>query len=249
MSGHSKWASIKHKKAAMDAKKGKIFTKLIKEITAAARIGGGHPDGNPRLRTAIQAAKDANMPNDNIKKAIQKGTGELPGTYYEEVSYEGYGIGGVAVLVNVLTDNKNRTVSEIRYIFSKNGGSLGETGCVSWMFSKKGLIMIEEDKVNEDELIDIVLNEGAEDVKRSEGQYEITMTPESFENIENCLKQNNIEISFAEITMVPQSTVRLERKEAQQMLKLMEGLEDHDDVQQVYANFDIPKEVMETIEV
>lgn len=249
MSGHSKWASIKHKKAAMDAKKGKIFTKLIKEITAAARIGGGHPDGNPRLRTAIQAAKDANMPNDNIKKAIQKGTGELPGTYYEEVSYEGYGIGGVAVLVNVLTDNKNRTVSEIRYIFSKNGGSLGETGCVSWMFSKKGLIMIEEDKVNEDELIDIVLNEGAEDVKRSEGQYEITMPPESFENIENGLKQNNIEISFAEITMVPQSAVRLERKEAQQMLKLMEGLEDHDDVQQVYANFDIPKVVMETIEV
>lgn len=249
MSGHSKWASIKHKKSAMDAKKGKTFTTLIKEITVAARIGGGHPDGNPRLRTAIQAAKDANMPNDNIKKAIQKGIGELPGTYYEEVSYEGYGIGGVAVLINVLTDNKNRTVSDLRYLFSKNGGSLGETGCVSWMFSKKGLIMVEEDKVNEDRLIDVVLNEGAEDVKRVEGLYEVTMPPENFEKIKNGLKQNNIEISFAEITMVPQSTVRLERKEAQKMLKLMENLEDHDDVQHVYANFDIPKEVMETIEV
>lgn len=249
MSGHSKWASIKHKKAVVDAKRGKAFTKLIKEITVAAKMGGGDIEGNPRLRTAVQAAKDANMPADNMKKAIQKGTGELPGTTYEEVIYEGYGVGGVAVLVTVLTDNKNRTVSELRHSFSKNGGNMGEAGCVAWMFTKKGLLMLDEKSIDEDKLIDLVLEAGAEDINRSEGQYEVTMPPESLEDIKTLLKDNNLETTFAEITMIPQSTVKLGEKEAQPMLKLMEVLEDHDDVQDVYANFDIPKEVMETIEV
>jgi YebC/PmpR family DNA-binding regulatory protein len=249
MSGHSKWASIKHKKAAVDAKRGKVFTKLIKEITVAARMGGGDIEGNPRLRTAVQIAKDANMPADNMKKAIQKGTGELPGTTYEEVIYEGYGVGGVAVLVTVLTDNKNRTVSELRHSFSKNGGNMGEAGCVAWMFTKKGLLMLDEKSIEEDKLIDLVLEAGAEDINRSEDQYEVTTPPESLEDIKTLLKDNNLETTFAEVTMIPQSTVKLGEKEAQSMLKLMEVLEDHDDVQNVYANFDIPKEVMEKIEV
>jgi YebC/PmpR family DNA-binding regulatory protein len=222
---------------------------MRKDIYVAARTGGGDIEGNPRLRTAVQAAKDANMPADNIKKAIQKGTGELPGTSYEEVVYEGYGVGGVAVLVQVLTDNKNRTVSELRRLFTKHNGNMGEAGCVSWMFSKKGLLMIDTGAIEEDQLIDLVLNAGAEDVDKSEGQYEVTTPPESMEDVKKVLQEKNIKTNFAELTMVPQSTVKLDGKDAQQMLKLMEVLEDHDDVQQVYANFDIPKEVMEAIGV
>jgi len=245
MSGHSKWASIKHKKAQIDARRGKIFTKLIREITVSARLGGGDIDSNPRLRTAVNAAKAANMPQENIIRAIKKGTGELPGTAYEEATYEGYGPGGIAVLVNILTDNKNRTTSELRHIFSKNGGSLGEVGCVSWMFDKKGQILVEEDKIaDEDEFFMLVLEAGAEDVKKDGHTYEIVTQVKDFEQVKKALEDNNIEISMAEITMVPQTTVRLEGKTAQQMLKLMEALEEHDDVQHVYANFDIPEEIM-----
>ncbi|OGW13876.1 MAG: transcriptional regulator [Nitrospinae bacterium RIFCSPLOWO2_12_FULL_45_22] len=244
MSGHSKWASIKHKKAAVDARRGKVFTKLIKEITVAARLGGGDLEANPRLRTAILAAKANNMPQDNIQRAIKKGTGELPGTSYEEASYEGYGTGGIAVLVNILTENKNRTLSEIRYIFSKNGGSLGEAGCVSWLFEKKGQILVEEGKVDEDELFMVALEAGAEDVRKDGSTYEIITQAKDFEVVKKALEAHGVEVSVAEITMLPQTTVKLESKQAQQMLKLMETLEDHDDVQHVYANFDIPEEVM-----
>ena len=244
MSGHSKWASIKHKKAAVDARRGKVFTKLIKEITVAARLGGGDLEANPRLRTAILAAKANNMPQDNIQRAIKKGTGELPGTSYEEASYEGYGTGGIAVLVNILTENKNRTLSEIRYMFSKNGGSLGEAGCVSWLFEKKGQILVEEGKVDEDELFMVALEAGAEDVRKDGSTYEIITQAKDFEVVKKALEAHGVEVSVAEITMLPQTTVKLESKQAQQMLKLMETLEDHDDVQHVYANFDIPEEVM-----
>ena len=244
MSGHSKWASIKHKKAAVDARRGKVFTKLIKEITVAARLGGGDLEANPRLRTAILAAKANNMPQDNIQRAIKKGTGELPGTSYEEASYEGYGTGGIAVLVNIFTENKNRTLSEIRYIFSKNGGSLGEAGCVSWLFEKKGQILVEEGKVDEDELFMVALEAGAEDVRKDGSTYEIITQAKDFEVVKKALEAHGVEVSVAEITMLPQTTVKLESKQAQQMLKLMETLEDHDDVQHVYANFDIPEEVM-----
>jgi YebC/PmpR family DNA-binding regulatory protein len=244
MSGHSKWASIKHKKAQVDARRGKIFTKLIKEITVSARLGGGDPETNPRLRTAINAAKSANMPQENIIRAIKKGTGELPGTAYEEATYEGYGPGGIAVLVNILTDNKNRTISELRYIFSKNGGNLGEAGCVAWMFEKKGQILVEEDKVDEDELFMMALDAGAEDVRKDGSTYEIITQVQDFEAVKKALEEHNIEMSVAEISMLPQTTIKLEGKLAQQMLKLMEALEDHDDVQHVYANFDIADEVM-----
>lgn len=244
MSGHSKWASIKHKKAAVDAKRGKTFTKLIREISVAARVGGGDQESNPRLRTAVLAAKAANMPQDNIQRAIKKGTGELEGSSYEEFIYEGYGPGGVAILVNVLTDNKNRTTSEIRHIFSKNGGNLGEAGCVAWMFEKKGMILINEEKIAEDDLLALALEAGASDVQRSGSSHEITTTLEDFEAVKRDLEKAKVEMEMAEITMVPQTTIRLEGKQAQQMLKLMETLEDHDDVQHVYANFDIPEEVM-----
>lgn len=249
MSGHSKWSSIKHKKAAADAKRGKIFTKLIKEITVAARVGGGDIDASPRLRTAVQAAKAANMPNDTIQRAIKKGTGELPGTSYEEISYEGYGPGGVAILVAGLTDNKNRTVAEVRKIFSKNGGNLGEAGCVAWMFSKKGLFLVDRSQVEEETLLDLVLEAGAEDVKLDGESYEITTPIERFQAVKQALEKKQIPIALAELSMVPQSTVQVEGKDAQQLLRLMEGLEDHDDVQHVYANFDIPESVMAELEV
>jgi YebC/PmpR family DNA-binding regulatory protein len=244
MSGHSKWHSIKHKKARVDAKRGNIFTKIIKEITVAARIAGGNPDMNPRLRTAIAKAKGENMPQDNITRAIKKGTGELPGVSYEEYIYEGYGPAGVAVMVEVLTDNKNRTVSEIRYIFSKHNGNLGEAGCVGWMFEKKGVILIDRSQINEDQLMEIVLDAGADDINAEGSEYEITTMPEKFEEVKSALEAKNVSLSMGEVSMVPQSTIKLEGKQAQQMLALMEKLEEHDDVQNVYANFDIPDEVL-----
>ncbi|MBI5746012.1 MAG: YebC/PmpR family DNA-binding transcriptional regulator [Nitrospirae bacterium] len=247
MSGHSKWATTKHKKMAVDAKRGKIFTKIIRELTIAARQGGGDPEGNPRLRTAILKAKEANMPADNIKKAVQRGTGELPGVTYEESVYEGYGPGGAALLIEITTDNKNRTVSEIRNIMSKHGGNMGEAGCVSWMFSKKGYIVVERAKADEENLMNLALEAGAEDIKSDESNYEIITTPHDFEHVKNRVKENGIEMALSEVTMMPQSYIRLEGKEAEQMLKLMEALEDHDDVHKVYANFDIPDEIMEKV--
>jgi YebC/PmpR family DNA-binding regulatory protein len=248
MSGHSKWSTIKHKKGAADAKRGKIFTKIIKEITLAARLGGGDPEGNPRLRQAIGAAKAENMPKDNIEKAIKKGSGELgDGTVYEETVYEGYGPGGVAVLVEVMTDNKNRTVSEIRHIFSKHGGNLGENGCVSWMFDKKGTIIFSKDEVNEDELMEIVLEAGGDDVADEESEYEVITDPGSFETVKSAIDNAGMKYLLAEISMVPQTTVKLDEQKAAQMLRLMEKMEDNDDVQNVYANFDIPDEIMERL--
>lgn len=247
MSGHSKWSSIKHKKGAADAKRGKIFTKLIKEITVAARMGGGDPDGNPRLRTAIAAAKSENMPKDNIDRAVKKGTGELEGVSYEESNYEGYGPGGVAVLVECLTDNKNRTVADIKHLFERFGGNLGEPGCVAWMFEKKGLIVLEKDKVSEDELIDLALEAGAEDVKEEETEFEVLSAPQDFEAVKKALDDADLTYTVAELAMIPQNVVKLEGKKAQQMLTLTQALEDHDDVSHVYANFDIPDEVMEAI--
>ena len=244
MSGHSKWATTKRKKAAIDSKRGKIFTKITKEIAVAAKIGGSDPDGNARLRTAILKAKEANMPADNIKKAVMKGTGELPGVTYEETTYEGYGPNGVAILIEIMTDNKNRTVAETRKTFTRHGGNMGEAGCVSWMFHKKGYIVVERSKADEDRLMSLVLDAGAEDMKSDNNNFEITTAPKDFEKVKEVLKQNNIEMTVSEITMVPQSYIKLDGKEAEQMLKLMEELEDHDDVQNVYANFDIPEEIM-----
>jgi len=247
MSGHSKWSTIKHKKGKEDARRGKIFTKLIKEITVAARMGGGDPNGNPRLRSAILAAKAENMPKENIERAIKKGTGELPGVSYEEATFEGYGPGGVAVLVEILSDNRKRTVADVRHIFSKNAGSLGEAGCVSWMFEKKGLIVLEKEKVDEEKLMNSALEAGAQDVRETDREYEVITEPTSFERVKKQLEEANMRPSYAEISMVPQSTIRLVGKEAQQMLRLMESLEDSDDVQHVYANFDIPDEEMEQL--
>jgi YebC/PmpR family DNA-binding regulatory protein len=247
MSGHSKWSTIKHKKGAADAKRGKIFTKLIKEITVAARAGGGDPGGNPRLRSAILAAKAENMPKDNIDRAVKKGTGELPGVSYEEATFEGYGPGGVAVLVAILSDNRNRTVAEIRHIFSKNAGNLGETGCVSWMFGKKGLIVFEKENVDEEKVMNVALDAGAHDVRETDKEFEVVCDPSDFENVKKQLEQAQLTPLLAEVTMVPQSTIRLAGKEAQQMIRLMESLEDSDDVQHVYANFDIPDSEMEQI--
>jgi YebC/PmpR family DNA-binding regulatory protein len=244
MSGHSKWAGIKHKKAKVDAQRGRLFTKVIREITVAARAGGGDPSGNPRLRLAIEKAKSVNMPQDNIQRAIQKGTGELPGVSYDEYLYEGYGPGGVAVLVEAMTDNKNRTTPEIRKIFAKHGGNLGESGCVAWMFGKKGLIQVEASKTDEDRLFGVALEAGAEDVRRSDNVFEIITAPKDLERVKAILAKERIEITTGEVTMVPQSTVRLEGKQAQQVLNLTEELEEHDDVQNVHANFDIPEEIM-----
>lgn len=246
MAGHSKWAQIKHKKAHADAKKGRVFTKIVKEISVAARLGGGDPEGNPRLRLAIEKAKEVNMPSDNIKRAIMKGTGELPGVSYEEYTYEGYGPGGVAVLIEVLTDNKNRTVSEIRYLMSKHGGSLGEAGCVAWMFEKKGYILVEKGKVDEDSLMSVALDAGAEDMRNDpkEDNYEIITRPEDLNPVKAEIESAGIPVSLAEITMLPKSYVTLDEKNSEQMMRLMEVLEDHDDVQNVYANFDISEEVM-----
>ncbi len=247
MSGHSKWSTIKRKKGAADAKRGKIFTKLIREIMVAARFGGGDINANPRLRTAVLAAKAENMPKDNIERAIKKGTGELEGVNYEELTYEGYGPGGVAMLLEVLTDNKNRTVAEVRHIFSKYNGSLGENGCVSWMFEKKGLILVDKTGADEDKLIEVALDAGAVDVKDTGKEFEVTVPPSHFETVKKALEDAGFKYHYAEVTMVPQSTVRLTGKEAEQMLKLMEGLEDSDDVQKVYANFDIADEEMERL--
>lgn len=248
MSGHSKWSTIKHKKGAADAKRGKVFTKIIKEITLAARLGGGDIEGNARLRQAIAAAKTENMPKDNIEKAIKKGTGELEGgAAYEEVIYEGYGPGGVAVLVEVMTDNKNRTVAEIRHIFSKHGGNLGENGCVAWMFEKKGSLVFSKDAIAEDQLMEVALEAGAEDVREQESEYEVITDPGTFEEVKSAMEVAAIPCLIAEITMIPQNTVELEEGKAGQMLKLMEKMEDNDDVQHVYANFDIPDEIMEKL--
>lgn len=247
MSGHSKWATTKHKKALIDSKRGKIFTRLSKEISIAARIGGGDPDGNPRLRTAMSKAREENMPMDNIRKAIQKGTGEIPGAHYEELQYEGHGPKGVAILLKVTTDNKNRTIPEIRSLFSKNGGALGETGCVSWMFDQKGLITVPVSSTTEDRLMEIAVMAGAEDVRTVEDSFEIVTDPQDFQAVLDAIRAEKIPTSYAEITMIPQVTVPLEGKDAQTMIRLMEALEDHDDVQHVYANFDIPTEVLEAL--
>jgi YebC/PmpR family DNA-binding regulatory protein len=243
MSGHSKWASIKHKKAKVDAQRGRVFTKLIREMTVAARVGAA-TRGNPRLRTAVQAAKAVNMPSDNIERAIKKGTGELEGVSYEEITYEGYGPGGVAVLVEVVTDNKNRTVGEIRKGFSRHGGNLGESGCVAFLFEKKGYIQVEASKVDEDRLLSVALEAGAEDLQREESIIAITAAPKNFEKVREQIVKAGIQPLSAEITKLPKSTVKLEGKHAEQMLRLMEELEEHDDVQHVYANFDIPEEIM-----
>lgn len=247
MSGHSKWASIKHKKAATDQKRGKLFSKIIKEITVAARMGGGDSASNPRLRTALQAAKGANMPQDNMERAVKKGTGELPGVSYEEVVYEGYGPGGVALLIEVTTDNKNRTVAEIRAFLSKHGGNMGETGCVNWMFEKKGVISIPKEQIGEVELMDIVLEAGAEDISAQSEVYEITTSMEDFDAVKHSVENRKLVPEVAELAMIPQSTVTLDEKKARQMLKLMEALDDHDDVQKVSANFDIADEILETL--
>jgi len=244
MSGHSKWSSIKHKKGATDAKRGKIFTKLIKEITVAARFGGGDPAANPRLRTAIQAAKNENMPKDNIERAIKKGTGELEGVNYEESIYEGYGPGGAAVFIESLTDNKNRAVADIRHLLSKAGGNLGSNGCVAWMFEKKGYIVVENDAVDEDTLMEVAIDAGAEDVREDDSNYEIITDPKDFEAVKAAIEAQSLPYIAAEITMLPQSTVNLQGKEAEQMVKLMESLEDCDDVQRVYTNADIPEELV-----
>jgi len=246
MSGHSKWAQIKHKKAVVDAKRGKIFSKIAKEITVAARLGGVDPDGNPRLRTVLENAKEVNMPGENIKRAIMKGTGELPGVSYEESIYEGYGPGGTAILLEVLTDNKNRTVPEIRHIMTKNGGNLGEAGCVAWMFEKKGYILVEKTKIDEDSLMSAALEAGAEDMKNDPGEdsYEIITAPEDVNKVKAALEAAGIPVSLAEITMLPKSYVALDGKSAEQIIRLVDALEDHEDIQNVYTNFDIPDEVM-----
>jgi len=247
MSGHSKWHSIKHKKGAVDAKRGKVFTKLIKEITVATRLGGKDPDLNPRLRLAIAGAKAENMPKDNIERAIKKGTGELEGTTYEEFTYEGYGPGGVAVLLDVLTDNKNRAVAEVRHIFERAGGNLGEAGCVAWMFEQKGLIAFKKDQVDENRIYELALEAGADDIQEEDEEIEVITAISSFERVKASFDTGGLPYTLAELTMIPKSTVKLDGKYVQQMLTLMEALEDNDDVNHVYANFDIPDEVMESL--
>lgn len=247
MSGHSKWATIKRKKGKADAERGRMFTRFIKEITVAARAGGGDPDANPRLRTAIATAKAANMPADNIKRAIQKGTGELPGVSYEEASYEGYGPAGVAVYLTTLTDNKKRTVSEIRHLFAKYGGNLGENGCVAWMFDNTGIITVDSSVVDEETLMEIVIEAGAADMSKEGDVYEITTPPSELETVRQALEAKSIPIVSAETSMIPQNTIRLNEKQAESMLKLYEALEEHDDVQNVYSNFDIADDIMEKL--
>ena len=244
MSGHSKWAGIKHKKAKVDAQRGRLFTRLIREITVAARLGGGDPAGNARLRDAIDKAKAGNMPQDNIIRAIKKGTGELEGVTYEDCIYEGYGPGGVAVLLEAVTDNRNRTTAEVRKIFSRAGGNLGEVGCVGWMFDKKGLIQVPKTGADEEQLLAVALESGAEDVRGSETTFEVVTAPKDFDAVKTALERVSVSIEQAEVTMVPQSTVRVEGKTAEHVLRLMDELEEHDDVQHVYANFDIPDEIM-----
>lgn len=248
MSGHSKWSTIKHKKAAQDAKRGKAFTKVIKEITVAARIGGGDFAANPRLRTAVAAAKAENMPKDNIERAIKKGTGELEGVNYEEVTYEGYGPGGVAILIETITDNRQRTVADIRHLFSKKGGNLGEPGSVAWIFEKKGLILIEKDKTDEDTIMTAALEANADDIQEQESEWEVYTAPEVLGEIKSVMESRNIPLLSAEVTMLPGNTIKIDdEKTANQLLVLMEALEDMDDVQNVFANFDIPDELLERL--
>ena len=239
MSGHSKWATIKHKKGALDAKRGKIFTRLIKEIMVAAKAGGGDPDGNPRLRSAILAAKSENMPNDNIQRAIKRGTGEIEGASYEDITFEGYGPGGVAIIVDVLTDNRNRAVSEIRHAFSKNGGNLGESGSVSYMFSKKGVIIVAKSAADEEKLTEIVLESGADDLNDDGDYWEILTSPKDFEAVRDAVKAAKIEPESAEVTMVPSTYQKLEGTQASAMMRLLETLEELDDTQNVYSNFEM----------
>jgi YebC/PmpR family DNA-binding regulatory protein len=247
MSGHSKWATIKHKKGALDAKRGKIFTRLIKEITMAAKGGGGDPDSNPRLRTAIAAAKAENMPADNIKRAVQRGTGELPGATYEEITFEGYGPGGVALLVDVTTDNRNRTVSEIRHVFTKGGGNLGEAGSVAWMFHKKGTIVVPKTAAKEDDLMNIVLENGGEDLNDDGDNWEIVTPPNAYEPVLEAVKKANLEVVHSALGMVPQNYIKLEGPAASQMIRLLEALEDQDDVQNVFSNFDVDQKQLEEV--
>ncbi len=246
MSGHSKWASIKHKKAAIDAKRGQLFTKVIKELTAAARSGGGNTDTNIRLRTAILKAKESNMPSDNIEKAIMRGTGELPGITYEEASYEAYGPAGIAIMMDVVTDNKNRTTAEIRNIMSKKGGNMAQAGAVSFLFSKKGYIIVEKTAVDEDKLMNIALEAGAEDMKSDDKVYEITTQPQDMEAVKKAIEEKKIPIQSAEVTMIPSTTIKItEKNTANSILGLMDSLEEHEDVQHVYSNFDIPDNLLE----
>jgi len=247
MSGHSKWSTIKRKKGKVDAQRGKIFTKIIRVITVAARSGGGDTETNIKLKAAIQLAKESNMPNENIERAIKRGTGEADGVSYEELTYEGYGPGGVAVLIEALTDNKNRTTPEIRKIFSKNAGNLGENGCVAWMFDKRGYFIFEKVKVNEDTIVDLALEAEAEDLKSDNENIEVITLPENYEKFSNLIKEQNIDYLLSEVTLIPKTTVDLEGKKATQMLNLMEQLEEQDDVQKVYANFNIADEIMEEI--
>ncbi|GAB4317417.1 MAG: YebC/PmpR family DNA-binding transcriptional regulator [Candidatus Zixiibacteriota bacterium] len=247
MSGHSKWSTIKRKKGKADAARGRVFTKVGREIITAARDGGGDPDTNPRLRTAIAAAKAVNMPADNIKRAIQRGTGEIPGAQYEEVMYEAYGPSGVAILIKALTDNKNRTVAEIRHLLSKNNGNMGEAGSVAWMFTRAGLLEVDAAKITEEQLIEIALEAGASDVVNDNGSFSVITEPEQFEDLRTALEAKGIEIANAELTMLPQNTIQLDEKSAEQMLKLMDALDEHDDVQKVWANFDIDEAVMERL--
>lgn len=247
MSGHSKWATIKRKKGATDAKRGKIFSKLIKEITVAAKMGGGDPGGNPRLRTAIDAAKAENMPNDNIQRAVKRGSGEMEGVTYDEITYEAYGPGGAAMMIEVLTDNKNRTVAEIRHMLSKGGGNMGESGSVGWIFHKKGSIVVDKGAVAEDALMELALEAGAEDIQDAGDSFEVVTDPSSFDAVLSAIKGKNIPTVSAKIGLIPQNTVQLTGDPAEKILKLMENLEDHDDVQNVYANFDISEEEMEKL--
>lgn len=247
MSGHNKWSSIKHKKAKEDARRGKIFTKLIRELQVAARTGGADPESNPRLRQAIVSAKSANMPNDNIDRAIKKGAGGSEGADYEEITFEGYGPAGVALLVKTLTDNRNRTVAEIRHLLDRHNGKMGETGCVSWMFEKRGLIVVEKDQAGEDVVMEIALEAGAEDVQDMDDSWEITTSVNDFETVREAFEAKGIAVANSEISRIPQTTVNLAGKEAEQMIRLMDSLEDHDDVQNVYANFDISAEEMERL--
>jgi YebC/PmpR family DNA-binding regulatory protein len=248
MSGHSKWSTIKRKKGANDAKRGKIFTRLIKEITVAARSGGGDPEGNPRLRSAIISAKADNMPKDNIARAIKKGTGEIAGEVYEEILYEGYGPGGVAVLVECMTDNRNRTVADVRHYFTKSNGNLGESGCVAWMFEKKGLILVDKETASEEELMDQALEAGAEDIVEEDSEFQIFTAPEELDDVRDALEEAGVVFLEASVSMIPKNTVDVtEEKVGRALLKLLENLEDHEDVQNVHANFDIDDELMEQL--
>lgn len=247
MSGHSKWAGIKHKKAIVDAKKGKAFSRVSKEISVAARLGGGDPDMNPRLRLAIEKAKGVNMPADNIKRAVQKGTGELPGVSYEEITYEGYGPGGVAIMMEVMTDNRTRTIAELRHIMSKHNGSIAESGSVAWIFDKKGYILVDKKECDEETLMTVALDAGADDIKNDpdEENYEVLTAPEDLNSVKKHLEKENIKFNMAEVTLIPKNYIRLEEGDARKVLKLVDVLEDNDDIQNVYSNFDIPDEIME----